>query len=118
MHDDMYVYVPILIYIYYTVPVQCIIISPIYIYVYMYILYLKYSNALILVFFVFTARSGAVVFLLEVNQPCLKIRIVSMPCWELFDEQDQEYQELRMASWQLSWRLNALSIGSIDFGDI
>lgn len=29
----------------------------------------------------------------EVNQPCLKIRIVSMPCWELFDEQDQEYQE-------------------------
>lgn len=87
-------------------------------YICMYILYLKYSNALILVFFVFTARSGAVVFLLEVNQPCLKIRIVSMPCWELFDEQDQEYQELRMASWQLSWRLNALSIGSIDFEDI
>jgi len=26
-------------------------------------------------------------------QPCLKIRIVSMPCWELFDEQDQDYQE-------------------------
>lgn len=23
----------------------------------------------------------------------LKIRIVSMPCWELFDEQDQEYQD-------------------------
>jgi transketolase len=23
----------------------------------------------------------------------LKVRIVSMPCWELFDEQDQEYQE-------------------------
>lgn len=29
----------------------------------------------------------------QVNQPCLKIRIVSMPCWELFDEQDQDYQE-------------------------
>ncbi|CAJ1383624.1 unnamed protein product [Effrenium voratum] len=27
------------------------------------------------------------------NQPCLKIRIISMPCWELFDEQDQDYQE-------------------------
>ncbi|CAJ1354946.1 unnamed protein product [Effrenium voratum] len=27
------------------------------------------------------------------HQPCLKIRIVSMPCWELFDEQDQDYQE-------------------------
>lgn len=38
---------------------------------------------------------SAKVFLLEVNQPCLKIRIVSMPCWELFDEQDQEYQALR-----------------------
>merc|ERR1719464_1932895 len=23
----------------------------------------------------------------------LKVRIVSMPCWELFDEQDQEYQD-------------------------
>merc|ERR1711972_49420 len=23
----------------------------------------------------------------------LKIRIVSMPCWELFDEQDEEYQQ-------------------------
>merc|ERR1712061_894553 len=32
------------------------------------------------------------------NQHCatpalLKVRIVSMPCWELFDEQDQEYQD-------------------------
>lgn len=47
------------------------------------------------------AVSCFVVFLLEVNQPCLKIRIVSMPCWELFDEQDQEYQELLMVSWHV-----------------
>lgn len=36
---------------------------------------------------------GPIPLPISVNQPCLKIRIVSMPCWELFDEQDQEYQE-------------------------
>jgi len=28
----------------------------------------------------------------------LKVRIVSMPCWELFDEQDQEYQDAVLCS--------------------
>jgi len=28
----------------------------------------------------------------------LKVRIVSMPCWELFDEQDQEYQDSVLCS--------------------
>lgn len=26
-------------------------------------------------------------------QPLIKVRVVSMPCWELFDEQDQDYQD-------------------------
>jgi len=30
---------------------------------------------------------------MECATPALKVRIVSMPCWELFDEQDQEYQD-------------------------
>jgi len=30
--------------------------------------------------------------------PLLKVRIVSMPCWELFDEQDQEYQDSVLCS--------------------
>merc|ERR1712129_639497 len=28
-----------------------------------------------------------------ISPALLKVRIVSMPCWELFDEQDQEYQD-------------------------
>jgi len=27
------------------------------------------------------------------GQALLKVRVVSMPCWEIFDEQDQEYQD-------------------------
>ncbi|CAE7487448.1 TKL1, partial [Symbiodinium natans] len=27
------------------------------------------------------------------NQALLKVRVVSMPCWEIFDEQDQDYQD-------------------------
>mmetsp|Transcript_39704 Transcript_39704/g.84878 ORF Transcript_39704/g.84878 Transcript_39704/m.84878 type:complete len:863 (+) Transcript_39704:90-2678(+) len=37
----------------------------------------------------------------HVNTPVpalLKVRIVSMPCWELFDEQDQEYQDTVLCS--------------------
>ena len=56
MHDDMCVYVPILIYIYiylyYTVPVQCIIISPIYICIYVYLIFkiFQCSNSSVLRF--------------------------------------------------------------------
>merc|ERR1719356_2216471 len=29
----------------------------------------------------------------HVQSSRIKVRVVSMPCWELFDEQDQEYQD-------------------------
>merc|ERR1712032_1045581 len=29
----------------------------------------------------------------HVESSNIKVRVVSMPCWELFDEQDQEYQD-------------------------
>mmetsp|Transcript_80297 Transcript_80297/g.231959 ORF Transcript_80297/g.231959 Transcript_80297/m.231959 type:complete len:864 (+) Transcript_80297:127-2718(+) len=32
------------------------------------------------------------------TSPLLKIRIVSMPCWELFNEQDQDYQDTVLCS--------------------